>query len=242
MTKKIERLRERVQKVEAKLQALYEENMFDWNILNTSLHKCKQAEKLLWQRKRLLDEMFTATPEEVAQLEYVNTELLGLTKQMYESTEEVLRKLATTTFHNGYDEAIEATGSLVFNKDGIATVLPMSNDDYYGSDFDSMFYVFDSMYRTGHFSMPIERCYGLCWFDNYKEDTSSDELGLIDEHNNGTSWYKADQPAADKLNHICICHAIHELSVTKPYSIPDILRMCYFEIKVNVSMVQQASL
>ena len=44
MTKKIERLRERVQKVEAKLQALYEENMFDWNILNTSLHKCKQAE------------------------------------------------------------------------------------------------------------------------------------------------------------------------------------------------------
>ena len=29
MTKKIERLRERVQKVEAKLQALYEENMFD---------------------------------------------------------------------------------------------------------------------------------------------------------------------------------------------------------------------
>ena len=36
MTKKIERLRERVQKVEAKLQALYEENMFDWNILNTS--------------------------------------------------------------------------------------------------------------------------------------------------------------------------------------------------------------
>ena len=62
MTKKIERLRERVQKVEAKLQALYEENMFDWNILNTSLHKCKQVERLLWQRKRLLDEMF-ALPE-----------------------------------------------------------------------------------------------------------------------------------------------------------------------------------
>ena len=242
MAPKIKRLREQVQKVEAKLQALYEENMFDWNILNTSLHKCKQAERLLWQRKRLLDEMFTATPEEVAQFEQVNTKLLGLTKQMYASTEEVLRKLATTTFQNGFDEAIEATGSLVFNMDGIATVLPMSNDDYYGSDFDSMFYVFDSMYRTGHFFMPIERCYGLCWFDNYKEDMSSEELHLTDEHNNGTSWYKADQPAADKLSHLCICHAIHELSVKRPYSIPDILRMCYFEVKVNVSMVQQASL
>ena len=29
--------------MKTKLQDFYEENMSDWNILNSSLHKCKQA-------------------------------------------------------------------------------------------------------------------------------------------------------------------------------------------------------
>lgn len=242
MTQKIERLRERVQKVEAKLQALYEENMFDWNILNTSLHKCKQAERLLWQRKRLLDEMFVATPEEIVQFEQINTKLLGLTKQMYASAEEVLRKMATMSFDYDFEDFISVSAKLEFDVMGGCPILSLENDDYYGSDFYSMFYVFDSLYRVGHLSKSIEWCSGYCQPLEYKAEMSSEELGLIDENNDGTSWYKADQPAADKLKHLCVCHAIHELSVDKPYSIPDILRMNYFEIRLNVEMEQPVSL
>ena len=43
------------------------------------------------------------------------------------------------------------------------------------------------------------------------------------------------QPAADKLSHLCICHAIHDLSCHKPYSIPDILRMNDFCVEVKVT-------
>ena len=242
MTKKIERLRKRVQKVEAKLQTIYKENMFDWNILNTPSHKCKQAEKLLWKRKHLLDEMFLATPQEVAQFEQINTKLLGLTKQMYVSTEEVLRKMATMSFDNDFEDFINVSAKLEFDVIGGCPVLSLENDDYYGSDFYSMFYVFDSLYRVGHLFKPVEWCSGYCQPLKYKAEMSSEELGLTDEHNNGTSWYNDDQPAADKLKHLCICHAIHDLSVNKPYSIPDILRMNYFEISVNVSMAQPASL
>ena len=242
MTKKIERLRERLKKVEAKLQAIFEENMIDWNIYNRPSYKCKQAERLLWQRKRLLDEMFVATPEEVVQFEQINTKLLGLTKQMYASAEEMLRKMATMSFDNDFEDFISVSAKLEFDVMGGCPILSLENDEYYGSDFYSMFYVFDSLYRVGHLSKSIEWCSGCCQPLEYKAEMSSEELGLIDENNDETSWYKADQPAADKLKHLCVCHAIHDLSVDKPYSIPDILRMNYFEIRLNVEMEQPVSL
>ncbi len=56
----------------------------------------------------------------------------------------------------------------------------------------------------------------------------------FDDLNNGSSWYMPSLPSADKLNHLCICHAIYELSCHKPYSIPDILRMNDFCVEVNI--------
>ena len=40
--------------------------------------------------------------------------------------------------------------------------------------------------------------------------------------------------AADNLSHLCICHAIYDLNMHKPYSIPDILRMNDFSVEVAV--------
>ena len=242
MTKKVERLRKRLKKVEAKLHAIYKENMVAWNIYNKPSYKCKQVEKLLWQRKSLLDEMFMATPEEVVQFEQINTKLLGLTKQMYASAEEVLRKMATMSFDNNFEDFVNVSCILEFDMNGGCPVLALENDDYYGSDFYLTFYVFDSLYRVGHLSKPIEWCSGYCQPLEYRAEMSSKELGLIDEKNNDTSWYQENQPAADKLKHLCVCHAIYDLSVNKPYSIPDILRMNYFEIRLKVEMEQSISL
>ncbi len=62
-----------------------------------------------------------------------------------------------------------------------------------------------------------------------------EELRIKDDLNDGTTWYESVQPAAEKLSHLCICHAIHDLSCHKPYSIPDILRMNDFCVEVKVS-------
>jgi len=59
-------------------------------------------------------------------------------------------------------------------------------------------------------------------------------LGIKDDLNDGTTWYESVQPAAEQLSHLCICHAIHDLSCHKPYSIPDILRMNDFCVEVKV--------
>ncbi len=49
--------------------------------------------------------------------------------------------------------------------------------------------------------------------------------------NDGTTWNEQCNPVSDNLDHLCICHAIHELNNHKPYSIPD---MNDFLVEVTV--------
>lgn len=60
------------------------DKFYDWVHLP---RKCEQIEKLIWQRKHLLDRMFVATPIEVKRMEQVNERLYILTSKMYARTE-----------------------------------------------------------------------------------------------------------------------------------------------------------
>lgn len=229
------RLREQVQKVEENILAITGRNV-DFNIGWTrSQRKCEQVERLIWKRKHLLDKMFVATPEEVARMEQVNNRLYDLTQKMYARTEALYRKMATTTYDTNFDDDVEVEGSLRFSVNGYSSVLPMANDTYYGSDFYEMFGVIDWLYTCEHLKLEeVEHCWCLLSPANYRSDITREELGMHNDFHDGTTWYESVQPAADKLSHICICHAIHDLSDHKPYSIPDILRMNDFCVEVKV--------
>ena len=133
-TEKYTRLREQVQKIEEKILAITGRNV-DFNMECTRLQrKYEQVEKLIWKRKHLLDKMFVATPEEVVRMEHVNNRLYDLTQKMYARTEVVYRRMAATYDPEFVDDRFnKIEGSLRFSPNGHRSVLPMANDDYYGS-------------------------------------------------------------------------------------------------------------
>lgn len=236
MTKvKYNNLRTQVQKVEEKILAITGDNV-EYNMEWTrSQRKCEQVERLIWKRKHLLDKMFVATPEEVVRMEQVNNRLYDLTQKMYSRTESLYRKVMTTTYDPESDDDVEVEGTLKFSANGHSSLLPMANDDYYGSNFYAMFFIINWLYTCDVLDLEeIEQCRCYLSPSDYLPEMNSKELGLTDDLNDGTTWYESVQPAADKLSHLCICHAIHDLSDHKPYSIPDILRMNDFWVEVTV--------
>ena len=235
-TEKYTHLREQVQKVEEKILAITGKNV-EYNMEWTrSQRKREQVERLIWKRKHLLDKMFVATPEEVVRMEQVNSRLYDLTQKMYARTEALYRKMATTTYDPEFDDDVEVEGLLRFSQNWHRSVLPMANDDYYGSEFYEMFCIIDWLYTCEHFKLKeVERCWWLRSPAVYRPEMTREELRITDDFNDGTTWYESVQPAAEKLSHLCICHAIHDLSCHKPYSIPDILRMNDFCVEVKVS-------
>ena len=234
MTKvKYNNLRTQVQKVEEKILAITGDNV-EYNMAWTrSQHKCEQVERLIWKRKHLLDKMFVATSDEVVRMEQVNNRLYDLTQKMYARTEALCRKVMTTTYDPESDDDVEIEGTLKFSANGHSSLLPMANDYYYGSNFYEMLCIIGWLYTCDVLDLEeIEQC--RCYLSEYRPEMSTKELGLTDDLNDGTTWYEPVQPAADKLSHLCICHAIHDLSDHKPYSIPDILRMNDFWVEVTV--------
>ena len=229
-------LREQVQKIEERIIAITGKNV-EFNMEWTrSQRKCEQVERLIWKRKHLLNKMFVATPEEVVRMEQVNSRLYDLTQKVYARTEALYRKMATTTYDPEFDDDVEIEGSLRFSPNGHSSVLPMANDDYYGSDFYRMFCVIDWLYTCENLKLEaVEHCWCLRSPANYRPEMTREELGIKDDLNDGSSWYMPSLPSADKLSHLCICHAIHDLSCHKPYSIPDILRMNDVCVEVKVT-------
>lgn len=148
-------LRAQVQNVEEKILAITGDNV-EYNMEWTrSQRKCEQeqVERLIWKRKHLLDKMFVATPEEVVRMEQVNSRLYDLTQKMYARTEALYRKMATATYDPEFDNDVEVEGSLRFSPNGHSSVLPMANDDYYGSEFYELFCIIDWQSTMHH-----ERC------------------------------------------------------------------------------------
>ncbi|MBR0323903.1 MAG: hypothetical protein IIX06_05375, partial [Bacteroidales bacterium] len=132
---KYDLMRERVQKIEKKLHDIIGYGTELHNLRYASRKKREQITGLLSQRKRLLNRMFVGTPEEIARMEQLNNLLLDQTKKLYARTEELYRKMTTTTYNPDFDDDVEVVGTLRFVMDGKNSLLPMSNDDYYGSKF-----------------------------------------------------------------------------------------------------------
>mgnify|MGYP003478361850 FL=1 len=234
---KYDLMRERVQKIEKKLHDIIG--------YGTELHKLRrdgsrkkreQIEGLLSQRKRLLNRMFLATPEEVARMEQLNNLLLDQTKKLYARTEELYRKMTTMTYNPDFDDDVEVVGTLRFVMDGKNSLLPMSNDDYYGSKFANTWEVISSLcrYKIIFCNENIEFVHCSRHPSDYRPDMSSKELGTVDILNDGQTWLNLCKPIGEKFWHICICHAVYDLSMNQPYSIPDILRMNDFWTEVSV--------
>ena len=233
MTRANEYLRKNVLNVEAQLKAIVGDCIEKWFATPRSECEYRQLTELLCRRRILLDEMFVATTEEIERMEQVNARLSDLTNKLFARTEELYHKMMATTYDPAFDNDVDVEGTLKFEMNDTDSILPMSNDDYYGSDFAFVFEVIACLY-THNYLRREEIEFSYCLPSTYKADMSREELRTADNLNDGKTWYEACQPAANMLSHLCICHAIYDLNMHKPYSIPDILRMNDFTVEVTV--------
>lgn len=229
-------LRSRLQHVERRILRITGMNP-DTSNWTRSQQKLERVGELIDKRKWLLDRMFVGAPEEVARMERVNELLLDLTQQMYRRSAALHRKVLTATYDEAFDDVVMVEGTLRYSCDSDESVLCMTNDGYYGSDFVKMLSVIDWLYvyKCDGFQQPeIEQTICLNIEPDDNPNMSDKELGYENSLDDGTTWAEGPlwHPAFEQ---VCICHAVHDICTHKSYSIPDLLRMNNFWYEVKIT-------
>lgn len=172
--------------------------------------------------------------EEVRRFTAINDKLYTMTESMYERARMVNDLIKTMPLHEK-DDDVEVEAKLKFWEDGAPSVLEIEDDDFYGSDFTRMIVlrsIIDSDYRSYD---EIERVAIYPKLVNGK--LIPDDTEIKNGMDDGTTWAEA-WLRHPQLNHLIVCHAIHDICTHKNYSIPDLLRMNTFEVSVEIKIQQ----
>ena len=193
-------------------------------------------DSLLDLRCWALNSMFEVhcSDEEVRRFTDINDKLYTMTERMYERARMVNKLIKTMPLHEK-DDDVEVEAKLRFWEDGAPSVLEIEDDEFYGSDFTRMIVLLsliDNDYRSYD---EIER---VAIYPKLAEGKLiSDETEIKNDMDDGTTWAEA-WLRHPKLDHLVICHAVHDICTHKNYSIPDLLRMNTFEVSVDIKSQQ----
>ena len=193
-------------------------------------------DSLLDLRCWALNSMFEVhcSDEEVRRFTDINDKLYTMTERMYERARMVNKLIKTMPLHEK-DDDVEVEAKLRFWEDGAPSVLEIEDDEFYGSDFTRMIVLLsliDNDYRSYD---EIER---VAIYPKLAEGKLiSDETEIKNDMDDGTTWAEA-WLRHPKLDHLVICHAVHDICTHKNYSIPDLLRMNTFEVSVDIKIQQ----
>ena len=157
-----------------------------------------------------------------------------MTESMYERARMVNDLIKTMPLHEK-DDDVEVEAKLKFWEDGAPSVLEIEDDDFYSSDFTRMIVlrsIIDSDYRSYD---EIER---VAIYPKLAEGKLiSDDTEIKNDMDAGTTWAEA-WLRHPKLDHLIVCHAVHDICTHKNYSIPDLLRMNTFEVSIDIKIQQ----
>ena len=193
-------------------------------------------DELLDLRGWALNSLFEVhcSDEEVRRFTAINDKLYTMTESMYERARMVNDLIKTMPLHEK-DDDVEVEAKLKFWEDGAPSVLEIEDDDFYGSDFTRMIVlrsIIDSDYRSYD---EIERVAIYPKLVNGK--LIPDDTEIKNGMDDGTTWAEA-WLRHPKLDHLIVCHAVHDICTHKNYSIPDLLRMNTFEVSVEMKIQQ----
>ena len=173
--------------------------------------QCGHLIELLMERKRLLNRMYIYTENENKRVEHLDYMLANATQQMYaelNSLHDKRRAMPKMEPYNG-DTWFEA--ELSYNYNANDSVIKMPEDTYYGSQFDKMLELLSA---------------------------EEERLGYRKE----CSW--AFRQLSEKLQHDDdkeerdFCQSLHDLMNHHLYSVPDVLRMNRFTIKLDMRQIR----
>ena len=184
-----------------------------------------------WALNNLFDEH--CTDEEVRRFAAINDKLYEMTERMYERARMVNQLIKTIPLYEN-DDDVDVEAKLKFWEDGASSVLEIEDDAYYGSDFTRMIVLLAIVDRD-------YKCYDEIGQVNLSprlvdgKVVSDDDI--INDLDDGTTWAEA-WLRHPKLDHLIVCHAVHDICTHKNYSIPDLLRMNTFEVSVDIKIQQ----
>lgn len=174
--------------------------------------------------------MRNPTEKEIERLGYINDKLYRLSKECFEQCRNLSRTLRETPHKVDDHDLYSVRGMLHYEYSDETSVVAMPNDDYYGSDFQYMIRLKETLVGLE----PAE-CSSIAppCSDEMGEDESY-AVKCWNDFDDGVSWAEGHlhNPAYDKY---CICYALHALHThSRDYCLPDILRMDNFKVLVRL--------
>ena len=172
--------------------------------------------------------------EEVRRFTAINDKLYAMTESMYERARMVNELIKIMPLHEK-DDDVEVEAKLKFGEDGAPSVLEIEDDEFYGSDFTRMIVlrsIIDSDYKSYD---KIERV--AIYPKLVDGKLIPDDTEIKNDMDDGTTWAES-WLRHPKLDHLIVCHAVHDICTHKNYSIPDLLRMNTFEVSIDIKIQQ----
>lgn len=181
---------------------------------NMSKYNLERIEKLLYKRCIILNKLFQEMDEEIEHFIKLNNHLLHLRNELYRRS--ILMK-SSIHVDIDFDDDYEIEGSLRFCYNSEESILQLSNDDFYGTDFKYMISVLSAFYHcTGN--------------ENIGFEIGPNDTNILDD---GKSWV-FPVFLSDKFKNIIVGYASYYLCFHKHYSIPDFIRLNDFNAEVKL--------
>jgi len=183
-----------------------------------------QVLKHLEERVKILNRMFElhCTEAEVRRFESMNDALRKITNRFYaehRSLRQQLDKVPDMGDPSVCRLALFSQLNYCHNHEN-PQLFQMEEDRFYGSHWNEMLWVIDSISKTN----------ALVWTDD-TEDNLDD----------GLTW--AEGPLCiPPLEHVCVCRLAHALCTRLPFSIPDLLRMTTYTCERSMWEVSEAKI
>lgn len=215
---KMKELNKSLADIESAITALVGEDIDSYSLHRLSSEEIETIEDLLADRKHILNEMFQPTDENMARFRAINQRLFKLTENLHRRFKIIESKSAIFSDCQDFDDDYEIEGWLrhVFN--GTESILALPDDEYYGTRFALMIKTLYELYEEKGLQN-IESAYH--------------ESAPLDD---GVSWDEPPYRGKPEFDDIVICHAVHDLTNHKAYSIPDLLRLNDFWCEVQIKI------
>ena len=218
-----EGLKEKLMSVEDEIREKVGDNLDPMKASNIFRQKQELA-SLLYQRKHLLNWMLQGDAEEMERLKMVNLCMFNLTERLRTKLASVCQSLAVSP-KDSFTDDCEVRARLAYIYDDDKSVLSLSSDCRYGSDYQSMMSIICEMENTN-----ISGGKGLELHARYDK---LEESLLANMQDDGDSWAH-EMPAHLDYDEICVCYALCAFCRDSLFSVFDVLHMNAFWSTVNV--------
>lgn len=221
--------------VEAGIKKLMgEQEKGSLNLRHIGAVQIEKIQDLIGIRSLILNRMFQATSQEIKRFEAVNELLNNLTKKMYHRMANLYRTLIDSSKDEAFDDDYVVRGTLkyVYGEEEYS-ILKLPEDSFYGSDFAYMIELIYLLNEDFCGGIPeIEEC-SICYLPQHTSDMTDEQLHCVDVWDDGVTWAEGHLRSPE-LEHIVVCHAVHDICTHKPYSIPDLLRLNDFWVEAHL--------